>query len=44
MISHELVHFKHRNHNKGFYNLLTALMPDWKKQKALLNFEIVLEL
>lgn len=44
VVLHELVHFKHRNHNKDFYNFLTALMPDWKKRKALLDSEIVLEL
>ena len=44
VILHELVHFKYRNHNKDFYNFLTALMPDWKKRKAILDTEVVLDL
>ncbi len=44
VVLHELVHFKYRNHNKDFYNFLTALMPDWKKRKAILDSEVVLDL
>lgn len=34
---HELIHFKHRNHQSGFYSMLELLMPDWKERKKLLN-------
>ncbi len=33
IILHELCHLKQPNHGKRFYNLLTMLMPDWKKRK-----------
>lgn len=41
---HELSHFRHPNHSKDFYNFLTALMPDWKERKTLLNKEVAREL
>lgn len=44
VILHELIHFKYRNHDKTFYNFLTALMPDWKERKKMLDSEIVLDL
>ena len=44
VILHELIHFKHPNHNKNFYIFLTNLMPDWKQRKAILDSEIVCEL
>lgn len=44
VVLHELVHFKHRNHNAEFYNLMTALMPDWKQRKEILDEEVVREL
>ena len=34
---HELCHFIHPNHSVKFYALLSALMPDWKERKKLLN-------
>ena len=34
---HELCHFIHPNHSVKFYLLLSALMPDWKSRKQLLN-------
>ena len=34
---HELCHFIHPNHSDQFYALLSALMPDWKERKKLLN-------
>jgi predicted metal-dependent hydrolase len=37
---HELIHFKHRYHDKEFYNFLTSLMPDWKQRKKALDEEI----
>ena len=36
---HELCHFVHPDHSADFYALLTALMPDWRAYKALLDEE-----
>ena len=33
VILHELCHIVHADHGKGFYELLTRLMPDWKERK-----------
>ena len=33
VMMHELCHFIHPNHSKGFYMFLTMLMPDWKGRK-----------
>jgi len=41
VILHELIHFKHRNHDEKFYNLMDALMPDWKRRKEILDLEVV---
>jgi len=41
VLLHELIHFKYDNHNENFYNLITVLMPDWKKRKEILDLEIV---
>lgn len=38
---HELCHFLHPNHSVKFYALLSALMPDWKERKRLLNLVVV---
>jgi predicted metal-dependent hydrolase len=38
---HELCRFIHPNHSVKFYALLSALMPDWKERKKLLNLAIV---
>jgi len=43
IVLHELIHFRYRNHNQEFYNFLTALMPDWKQRKSLLDSEVVLD-
>lgn len=37
VVLHELIHFKHKNHGKGFYRLLDILMPDWPDKKKILN-------
>ncbi len=44
VILHELIHLKYRNHDKNFHYFLTALMPDWKKRKEILDQEIIKEL
>lgn len=41
VILHELIHLKYINHDAKFYNLLDALMPDWKKRKEILDSEVV---
>lgn len=35
--AHELAHFLHADHSKGFYENLNAVMPDWKERKKLLE-------
>lgn len=32
--AHELCHLRHHGHHKAFYELLSALLPDWKERKA----------
>lgn len=44
VVLHELIHFKYRYHNDDFYNFLTALMPDWRQRKVILDEEVVKEL
>jgi hypothetical protein len=44
VVLHELIHFLYKNHDHQFYNFLTALMPDWKQRKSILDEEIVREL
>ncbi|UYO21135.1 M48 family metallopeptidase [Bacillus sp. 41-22] len=44
VILHELIHFKYNDHSENFYQMLYALMPDWKKRKEILDEEIVREL
>jgi len=34
---HEFIHFLHPNHSKKFYDMLSALMPDWKERKRILE-------
>lgn len=37
VIMHELCHLVHKHHDKDFFDLLTAMMPDWEKRKAKLD-------
>jgi predicted metal-dependent hydrolase len=37
VICHELCHIRHPNHDKGFFELLSSLMPDWEKRKQVLE-------
>jgi predicted metal-dependent hydrolase len=41
VVLHELIHFLHRNHDEKFCNFLTALMPDWKMRKKILDEEVI---
>jgi len=40
VIVHELCHLVYHNHNKAFYNLQEAIMPDWKKWKEKLEYSL----
>ena len=33
VVLHEIAHLKHHNHDRAFYNYLSAYMPDWKEVK-----------
>jgi predicted metal-dependent hydrolase len=44
VVLHELIHFLYKNHDRQFYNFLSALMPDWKQRKSILDEEVVREL
>ncbi|MDD2401573.1 MAG: DUF45 domain-containing protein [Clostridia bacterium] len=44
VVLHELIHFKHENHDSNFYDFMTSLMPDWKQRKEILDEEVVREL
>jgi len=37
VITHELCHVKHRNHDKKFYAFLKSKMPDWERRKEKLE-------
>jgi predicted metal-dependent hydrolase len=37
VIMHELCHLWEFNHSKAFYQLMSRLMPEWKRHKALLE-------
>jgi len=41
VVLHELLHFKYKNHDRNFYDLMTVLMPDWKARKQILDEEVV---
>lgn len=34
VVTHELCHARHRDHDARFYRLLGQLMPDWERRKA----------
>ena len=44
VVLHELIHFKHKNHDEKFFTKLDILMPNWKEKKKILDEEIVREL
>ena len=36
VLTHEMIHFLFKNHDKNFWDFLTMLMPDWKKREDIL--------
>lgn len=44
VVLHELIHFIYKNHDRQFYSFLSALMPDWKLRKSILDEEVAREL
>lgn len=38
VVFHEIAHLKHHNHDRAFYNYLSAYMPDWRDVKKKLDF------
>jgi predicted metal-dependent hydrolase len=41
VITHELCHLKHPNHDADFYHMLEQLMPDWEKRKHRLELALI---
>lgn len=37
VVVHELAHIKHKNHQKGFYNEIQKVLPDYKRRENLLR-------
>lgn len=37
VVLHEMAHFLYPNHSKQFWNFVTAMMPDWKERKKILE-------
>lgn len=37
VVTHELCHAVHRDHDGHFFDALEAVMPDWKKRKERLE-------
>ena len=42
VVIHEFCHFRHPNHSKEFYTLMTVLMPDWKERKLELDNTVLI--
>ena len=38
VVFHEIAHLKHHNHNRAFYNYISAYMPNWRDVKKKLDF------
>lgn len=41
VVSHELCHLKHRDHDAKFFRLLGQVMPDWEKRKQRLESALI---
>lgn len=41
VILHELAHFLYRNHDSMFIGFISAIMPDWKERKRVLDEEVI---
>ena len=41
VVTHELCHLEHRDHDAGFYRLLRRMMPDWEKRKQRLELALL---
>lgn len=41
VVTHELCHLLHRDHDAGFYRLLGRVMPDWEQRKQRLEEALV---
>ncbi len=41
VITHELCHLQHPNHDADFYHMLEQLMPDWEKKKHRLEMALI---
>ncbi|XIH75931.1 hypothetical protein C1N57_26415 (plasmid) [Priestia aryabhattai] len=37
VLAHELVHLKHMDHSKKYWNMLQMLLPDYEKRKEWLK-------
>lgn len=37
VVVHELAHIRHHDHSKAFYDLITSVMPDHERRRALLR-------
>ena len=37
VLVHELCHLRHFSHDRAFYALLEAMLPDWRERKARLK-------
>ena len=40
VVVHELCHLRFHGHGRGFYDLLAAVMPDWRARKTLLEASV----
>ena len=41
VVTHELCHIRHRDHDARFYALLCSAMPDWQQRKQRLEMELL---
>jgi predicted metal-dependent hydrolase len=41
VVTHELCHLEHRDHDAKFFRLLGRLMPDWERRKRRLEASLL---